>query len=125
MAAPSMTFNTAANVLSSASLAASGTITANLDFSSKFEGQVQVWNTPGGTVAATSGVQVDVFEAVDSTPNYDTIACYSMVIPSVVSTAARATIKLGTGKYQIKLTNLDATNAVTREASSATVDGIA
>ena len=125
MASPSMTFNTAANVLSSASLAASGTVTANLDFSAKFEGQVQVWNTPGGTVAATSGMQVDVFEAVDSTPNYDTVACYSMVIPSVASTAARATIKLSTGKYQIKLTNLDATNAVTREVSSATVDSIA
>lgn len=124
MASPSMTFNAAANALSSASLAAAGTVTFNLDFSTKFEGHIQVKNTGGGTVAATNGLQIDVFPAVDTGPDYDTVSAYTTVIATVTSTTNYATIKVPTGKYQVKLTNLDPTNAVTRAAQTATIDAV-
>ncbi len=46
-------------------------------------------------------------------------------IPTTVSTAVYQSFALPTGKYDIKLTNLDATNAVTVEITSSTVDAVA
>jgi hypothetical protein len=53
-----MTFNAKGNVLNAASVAAAGTNTQQVDASAKFEVQIQV-EVVFGTVAATSGVQVD------------------------------------------------------------------
>jgi len=126
MAAPSMTFGAAGNVRASASLAASGTASYNLDYSAKLEGQVTVKNTPGGTVAATRGVRVEFLPRYGSTLADTTIAVVSYTLPSAVaSTAESRTFYVGTGKWVCKITNLDATNAVTAEITDATVDGIA
>jgi hypothetical protein len=125
MAAPSMTFNTAGNADASASLAASANRTFNLDLSTKFEGQLTV-KAVFGTVAATSGIRIEVFKGYGSTPTYTTLnPNISLVIPSVGSTTSYSpAIHIPTGKWQVKLTNLDGTNAVTCEATTDTVDSI-
>ena len=121
---PSVTLNTRYNALSSQSLANSTSVTFTVDFSSSsLGGFVQIWNTGGGTVAATNGCQVQAFATADTGPNYDTIAFAgtNFTITTVVSTAAAQSFFLPTGKYQIKLINLDATNAVTVGATTAPV----
>lgn len=122
--APVMTFNTQAGLLASGSLAASGTSTTALDASTKFEAQVQVKNVGGGSVAGTNGLQVDVFRRFGGGPTDDTIAMMTFVIPTTVSTTKYQSFSLPTGKYDIKLTNLDASNAITVEMTSSTVDTI-
>lgn len=127
MAAPSMTFNAPGNIRTSASLAASGTASYNLDFSTVFQGQVTVKATPSGTVAATNGCRVQFFPRYGSGPADSTIAEVTYTIPSVASTAASKTFKLGTGKYVVTVTNLDATNALSGgvEITSDTLTAIA
>ena len=113
---PSVTYNAAGNVLAtSTSIAAISSNSGNVvDFSSNaLGGWVQVTNTGGGTVNSTNGCQVLVYAAGDSTPHYDTVALWTFVIATVVSTAARQSIFLPTGKYSITLSNLDPSNAIT------------
>jgi hypothetical protein len=124
MAAPSMTFNAQAGVLASGSLAASGTSTTAYDVSSKFEGQLQVKNTGGGTVAATNGLKVEVFRRFGAGPVDDTIPVVGFIIPTVASTASYQSVGLPTGKYDVKLTNLDTANAITVEMTSSSVDSV-
>jgi len=120
---PSVTFNTRYNAYSSQSLAASGTTTFTVDFSSSsLGGFVQIWDTTT-TVAATNGCQVQAFATADTGPNYDTVAFAGtnfVLAPGGSSTAAQSFF-LPTGKYQIKLTNLDGTNAITVGATTAAV----
>lgn len=119
LAAPTTTYNAAGNALSSQSLGASGTVTATVDFSSStLSGWVSVSNTGGGTVAGTNGCKVEIFAACDSTPNYDTTSLPAYTIATVVSTAKRQSVLLPNGKYQFKLTNLDASNAITVSITS-------
>jgi len=125
MAAPVCTFNAAGNVRASASLAASGTASYNLDYSAKLEGQVTVKNTPGGTLAATRGVRVDFFPRYGSTLADTTLTAFSYTLTSAVaSTAESKTFFLGTGKWVATVSNLDTANAVTVEITDATVDGM-
>lgn len=115
------TFNAAGNIRSSASLAASGTDNDDVDYSAVIEAIVTVKNTPGGSVAATRGVQVDIFNRHGSTPTTGDSAVQSYTLPSAAaSTAETLTIRLGPGKYNIKVTNIDATNAVTVEITGDT-----
>jgi hypothetical protein len=65
------------------------------------------------TVAATSGVTVAVYPAGDSTPHFDTAATWTYTIAAVASSTKQASILLPTGKYQVVVTNTDATNGVT------------
>lgn len=126
MASPSMTItNAAGNLLASTTLAASGTNSAtNLDASADLEAQVQLAAT-FGTVAATSGVQVDVFRRIGSGPANDTIPITSLLLPATASTTQRLSFALPTGRYNIKLTNLDATNSVTAVSlTDDTIDAI-
>jgi hypothetical protein len=109
MAAPSTTQNQTA--ISSQSLAATGNITGNVNLLTKFEGHFQVLAT-FGTVATTNGLQIDVYRDVTGTPTFDSLPLLEIVIPGTTSTTKRQSFILGTGSYQIKLTNLDATNAV-------------
>ena len=121
---PSVTFNARYNALGSVSLASSGTTSFTADFSSSaLGGFVQIWDTGGATVAATNGCQVQAFATADTSPNYDTIAFAgtNFTITTVQSTAAAQSFFLPSGKYQIKLTNLDATNAITVGATTASV----
>lgn len=125
MAAPSMTFNAAGNIRSSSSLAASGTASYNLDYSAKFEGQISVKNTPGGTVATTRGLRVELLPRYGSTLADTTIAVQDYTLPSAVaSTAESRTFYVGPGKWVLKITNLDATNAITVEITDATIDAV-
>jgi hypothetical protein len=125
MASPSMTFGAQAGALSSQSLAASGTVTFDVDASAKFAVAVQVKDTGGGSVAATNGLKIEVFRLFGAGPTADTIAVTSFAITTVASTASYQSFELPTGKYRVKLTNLDASNAVTVEATAATVDSVA
>ena len=104
--------NSAGNVLASATIAAGGNTSATQDYSAQFEGIVQL-SVNFATVAATAGVQVDVFARVGSGPAIDTIAVLTRIMPATASTTKLMSIRLPTGRYTIKLTNLDATNSVT------------
>jgi hypothetical protein len=111
---PTYTGNTANNVIASAAIAASGTSNASVDYSAVFEAQMHVINTPGGSVAATRGLKVEVFRRYGSTPTTGESAMLTYILPSATaSTAESLDVFLPPGKYNIKLTNLDATNAVT------------
>ena len=124
MASPSMTFGAQAAALASGSIAASGSTSFSLDLSTKFEGQIQIKNTGGGSVAGTNGLQVDVYRRFGAGPTDDTIPMLTFVIPTTASTTKYQSFALGTGKYTVKLTNLDASNAVTAESTLSTVDGV-
>jgi hypothetical protein len=121
---PSMTFNAQAGALASQSLGASSTVTYNLDLSAKFEGQVQVKSAGGSAVAATNGCQIDVYRGFGAGPTYDSISIMTLVISNAVNTTKYQSFALPTGKYQVKLTNLDATNAITVESTLSTVDSV-
>lgn len=104
------------NIRASASLAAAGTDNDDLDYSAVFEGQIHVLNTPGGTVAATRGVRVDIYKRYGTGPTVAESPMISYYLPSATaSTDESIDIFLSTGKYNIKITNLDAANAVTVE----------
>jgi hypothetical protein len=128
MASPSMTLNATA-IANQASIGAGATVTSGanaLNFSTKLEAQLQAFVT-FGTVAATSGLRVDVFRAVDAAASstFDTIAFLSFVVPSTTSTTKMAPFTVPTGLYQVSVTNLDATNAITNvKVLYATVDGL-
>jgi hypothetical protein len=120
------TANAAGNVLSSASLAASGTATADVDYSTRLEAQIHVTNTPGGTVASTRGLRVEVFRRYGSSPTVGETPFLTYTLPSATaSTAESVDIFLGPGKYRIKVTNLDASNAVTVAITGDTIDSFA
>ena len=122
---PVYTGNADGNIDTSASLAASATRSASWDISTKFEGQVHVLNTPGGTIAATRGVRVDVYRRYGNGPTVSESPFLSYTLPSAVaSTAESFDFFLGTGNYSIKLTNLDTANAVTCEVTGDTVDSL-
>jgi hypothetical protein len=125
MAAPvSTTSNAQGNLLASATIAASATRNFNLDVSAKFEAEVQLGVT-FGTVAATAGLQVQAFRRVGSGPQNDTNPALQFTIPAVASTTAYQSFALPTGRWNVVLTNLDATNAVTATtATSDTVDAV-
>ena len=108
------TGNSAGNIRASGSLAASGTSSANLDYSAVFEAQIDVECTPGGTVAGTNGLKIEIFRRYGSTPTTAATAMLTYTLPSVASTAASLPpIYLGPGYYTIKWTNLDTANALT------------
>jgi len=120
---PSVTLNARYNAYASQSLAAATSATFTADFStSSLGGFVQIWDTTT-TVAGTNGLQVQAFATADTGPNYDTVAFAGtnfILAPAGSSTGAQSFF-LPTGKYQIKLTNLDGTNAITVGATTAPV----
>jgi hypothetical protein len=132
-AAPTFTPGSAGNVLPSASLAAGATVTkvfyvgvsgqagaqGSITTGSAVAGRLQVWDTGGGTVAATNGLLVQILSTSDGA-NYDTIAYAGSAITTVASTAVLASYDLQPGQYKLSLSNLDATNAVTIEATLGT-----
>ena len=123
MAAPTVTSNQTLHA--SASLGAGANTSDNLDIRTKFEARIQVKNTGGGTVAATNGLQIDVFRYVDGGTRKDTIAIMTFTIPTSVSTEKEQSFSLPTGHYNVKATNLDASNAITYDALYETTDTVA
>jgi hypothetical protein len=107
----------------SASLGAAATATDNLAITTSFEAQLMVKVTAGGTVAATFGCKIEVYKLYTSTtygsagtgtlnPNYSyTLAGYTA--SQVVYSPG---IFIPTGSWTVKITNLDATNAITVES---------
>ena len=95
--APTFTAGSAGNLIASGSLAASTATTqvfyvgvsgqsgaaGSITTGSALAGRLQVWNTGGGTVATTNGLQVQVLSTSDGT-NYDTIAYAGSTIGTVV-----------------------------------------
>jgi hypothetical protein len=126
MPAPVMTLtHTEGNLLASSTIAAAATATFDVDYSAKIGGLVQV-RVDFGTVAATAGVQMDVWRRVGSGPGIDTQAVSTLVVAATASTTQRRSLALGTGRYRIKLTNLDASNSVSGvTATDDTVDSYA
>jgi len=122
---PTYTANSAGNLRASASLGAGASDTVQLDIRSKFEAQIHVKNTPGGTVAATRGVKIEVFRNYGATPTQGESPCLTRTMPSAAaSTAEGDDFYLPTGNYAVKFTNLDASNAVTLVATSDTIDDL-
>jgi hypothetical protein len=125
---PTYTSSAAGNVIASASLAASATTNSStaMDFSGAFQGQVHVLNTPGGSVATTRGLKIEIFRRYGTTPTTAETAMYIYTLPSTTaSTAESVDIFLDTGIYNIKLTNLDASNSVTVEVTSDRLSSLA
>lgn len=111
MSAPTFTGGSAGNLRASASLAASAVSTTyDLDVSTDLEARVQSGAT-FGTIAATAGLQVDIYELIGSTPVADTTS--RGYTEAAVSGARATTVHLPTGKWRFKYTNLDATNGLT------------
>ena len=123
MVAPALTAGTVGGALASQSLAAGATVTFNLNLSASWEGQLIVGCT-FGSVSTTSGLRIDIFPGYGPTPTYATTnPNYSYTIPSNASSARTSPkILLPTGRWQVLLTNTDATNGLT--AVSATMDTI-
>ena len=122
---PVYTGNTAGNIHASASLGAAGTANDNYDGSGVFETQCHVLNTPGGTVAGTRGLRVDVYRRYGSTPTTGQTPFLTYTLPSATaSTAESIDFFLPCGKYNILLTNLDATNAITVAITGDTVTSL-
>ena len=87
--------------------------------------------TAGGTVAATYGLKIEVFMVYSGStygnsstgtvaPNF-TYTATGWAASQVVYTPK---LFLPTGKYLIKLTNLDASNAITVESIYDTIDSV-
>lgn len=118
------TTNSEGNVIASGSLAASGTTTGDIDLTNprKRGALVQVKAVGGGSVAATNGCKVELFARVGSGPNVDTKSFRSFVIPVTSSTTDYKTFRVGPGRWRVKLTNLDASNAITVSVTTDTED---
>jgi len=122
---PVMTFNGAGNLRASASLAASATFNNDVDYSTKFEAQIHIKNTPGGTVSATRGLRIDVYRRYSSGPATADSPMMIFFLPSqTISVAESLDFFLPTGKWNIKVTNLDAAQAVTVEMGDDTVSSL-
>ncbi len=120
MSAPVWTYNPVGDLLASVTANHSHALqTFTVDFSGVMRGKIQIKNLAGGTVAATSGVQVSIYPI--STTNTDTVPLPQVTIASAVSTAVFQSIYLDGDKYSVTLQNLDGTNDVTVVATSSTL----
>lgn len=91
----------------------------------KLGATLEIRNTGGGTVATGAAVNVAVTTSSDGT-TYETTSMISPALPTVASTLQSLSIFLDGGRrYQVVLTNTDATNATTTAAIYQTIDGIA
>jgi len=114
---PTYTPSTAGNVRASASLAAAGTDNDNIDLSANYGGWITVLNTPGGTVASTRGLKIELFNRYGDSPTTAATASIVYTLPSATASTAETSPRMwiGVGYWNIKITNLDASNAVTVE----------
>ena|SRR5215510_6758316 len=122
---PVYTGNSAGNIRASASLSASATANYDVDYSTVIEAQIHVKNTPGGSVSGTRGLRIDIYRNYGSSPTLGQSPVMTYTLPSATaSTAESGDFYLSTGKYNIKITNLDAAQAVTVEITGDTVDSV-
>jgi hypothetical protein len=121
---PSVNFGSTGNAIAAnTNLALSASTSFTADFStSTLGGFVQVFGKGGSSVSSTNGLQVQAFTTADGS-TFDTIAFagVNFTIPITASTTSTQSFLLPTGKYSVKLTNLDATYPITVEATTASV----
>jgi hypothetical protein len=128
MAAPSWTYNAEGDIRAAAALAASGTASYTVDWSAKFGGRLQIRNSNTGTaVAGTNGLKIEVFARMGTGPTNDTIDFQGpFTITTTQNVTNDQTIELPSGRYSVKLTNLDSTNQIDSvRITSATLDAVA
>ena len=109
---PTYTPGVANAIRALSTLAASGTASYDIDYSAAYGGWLHIIGT-FGTIAATNGLQIEIFKYYGSTPTLATNAWQTFTIPGTASTTKDIDIPLPTGKWSVKLTNLDGTNALT------------
>lgn len=128
MASPSMTQNTAGNVVAAGtSIAASGTSAAvTVDATTKFEVQLQFDVLTGGAAQAAGTYTAKIYRVFGAGPTIDNVPITQMQISmGATTTHYVASLALPTGKYSVTVTNGDTANAVTFGITSSTIDGIA
>jgi hypothetical protein len=120
---PTWTRGTA--VRAAATLAAGASANYNVNWLGKIGGVFHVKFTPTGTVAGTNGLKVEVFRRFGATPTTAARAFYPVTIPAVASTTDSVDIPLDGDHYNIKITNLDATNDLNNvEIVADTIDSL-
>jgi hypothetical protein len=114
MSVPVMTFHAAGNLFAPAPLGAGASTTFDVDYSGKVEGFIQIAATFGAAVDVVSGIQIDIRRriGVGNLPDTQSAGLPGFVA-AIASTTQRKSFPLTTGRYQIRLTNLDAVNGVT------------
>jgi hypothetical protein len=76
-------------------------------------------------VSGTRGLKVEVFRNYGATPTRGESPLLTRTLPSATaSTAEGDDLYLPTGNYAIKFTNLDASQAITVQATADTVDNL-
>jgi hypothetical protein len=100
------------NVRASASLAASASVSYDVDWSAFYEILLGITST-AGTVSGTNGLRVQVAPRSGSTPATATESWLDFSIPSVASSTARYVRSISPARYTITITNLDTVNALT------------
>ncbi len=107
-----MTFNARGNTgISNNSLATGANTTFVVDASAKIRADIQVEVT-FGTVGSPAGLEVCAYRRF-ATSNDDNNPFLSFVVPAAGSTSQAQSFTLPTGKYLIRLRNLDGSNGVT------------
>lgn len=137
-AAPTFTPGSTGNIYATSTLAASASTTqgpiyigvvnqggsaGSTTTGAALSGRVQIIMTDSGTVAATYGLQVQVFSTSDGGTTYDAVpfaGCNFVMQTTSRNTAYPLSFDLTPGQYKIKFTNLDATNAITVQATLGT-----
>lgn len=129
MAHPTWVQASAGDVITAATnLANSGTATSSTqDYTADFAVALQISAQGVTAMAATNGIQIDIFLVVAGGSTVDTIAWYTIVIP-VTSTSVATVETIGPFpglKMQVKCSNLDATNHALVGVTSTTLTGVA
>jgi hypothetical protein len=108
-----------------ASLAASTSHTVQFSFgcssgntgslpTSALYGRLQIIDTGGSAVAVTNGLQVQLYSSSDAGATEDSVPfVLNQTITTIASTAAAQSWDIPPGNYFLKLSNLDATYAIT------------
>lgn len=112
---PSVTYNSQGNVVAAGTALAANTTTTGVtvDASANSLGTWLSATVTFTSVSATAGVTVSIYPAGDATPHFDTTATWQFTVPATGSSTQQTSLFVPTGKYQVKLTNIDATYSVT------------
>jgi hypothetical protein len=100
------------NVRAAATLNAAATANYDIDFHAGYGGWLHVRGT-FGTVAGTNGLKIELFRRYGSTPTQAVTAWNTWIIPGTTSTSKDIDIPVPKGYWNVTITNLDATNALT------------
>ncbi len=115
---PTLTLGVANAIRALSTLAASASASYDIDYSAAYGGWLHIIGT-FGTIAATNGLQIEIFKYYGSTPTLATNAWQTFTIPGTASTTKDIDIPLPTGKWSVKLTNVGITSdVITNQATT-------